>query len=63
MMQSIISLGKYVGGMICTLGGVYLGNGYGAAYWRFGPMNLAWDTFIRGSALVLIGFFLIRFSK
>jgi len=54
---------KYVGGLICTFGGVYLGNAYGAAYWRFGPFNLAWDTLFRGSVLVLIGFFLIRLSK
>lgn len=35
---------KYLGGLICTFGGVYLGNAYGADYWRFGPFNLAWDT-------------------
>ena len=45
------------------LGGIYLGNGYGAAYWRFGPFNLAWDTAFRGVVLVLIGFLLIRLSK
>jgi hypothetical protein len=45
------------------LGGVYLGNGYGASYWRFGPFDLAWDTFWRGSLLVIIGFILIRASK
>jgi hypothetical protein len=54
---------KYLGGIVCTLGGVYLGNAYGAGYWRFGPFNLAWDTLFRGSLLVLIGFVLIRFSK
>ena len=54
---------KYLGGLVCTLGGVYLGNAYGAAYWRFGPFNLAWDTMFRGSVLVLIGILLIRFGK
>jgi len=54
---------KYVGGLVCAFGGVYLGNGYGAAYWRFGPFNLAWDTFWRGGVLVAIGLFLIRESK
>ncbi len=54
---------KYVGGLICAFGGVYLGNGYGAGYWRFGPFNLAWDTFWRGSLLVVLGFFLIKWSK
>jgi len=54
---------KYVGGVICTLGGIYIGNGYGAAYWRFGPFNLAWDTAFRGIVLVLIGLVLIRLSK
>jgi hypothetical protein len=54
---------KYLGGLICTFGGVYLGNAYGAAYWRFGPFNLAWDTIFRGSILVIIGLLLIRFSK
>lgn len=54
---------KYIGGLVCTLGGVYLGNAYGAAYWRFGPFNLAWDTLFRGSVLVVIGLFLIRLSK
>jgi hypothetical protein len=62
-MQQITKLAKYVGGLVCTLGGVYLGNGYGAAYWRFGPFDLAWDTFWRGSLLVIIGFILIRASK
>ena len=32
---------KYIGGLFCTFGGVYLGNAYGASYWRFGPLNLA----------------------
>jgi hypothetical protein len=54
---------KYVGGIICTMGGIYVGNGYGAGYWRFGPFNLAWDTAFRGIVLVLIGFLLIRLSK
>jgi hypothetical protein len=54
---------KYIGGLVCALGGVYLGNAYGAAYWRFGPFNLAWDTLFRGSVLVFIGLFLIRLSK
>ena len=54
---------KYVGALVCALGGVYLGNGYGASYWRFGPFNLAWDTFFRGSILILIGMLLIRFSR
>jgi len=54
---------RYVGGLVCTLGGIYLGNGYGAGYWRFGPFNLAWDTAFRGAALVGIGIVLIRLSK
>jgi hypothetical protein len=54
---------KYAGGLVCTFGGVYLGNAYGASYWRFGPLNLAWDTIFRGSILVIIGLLLIRFSK
>jgi len=54
---------KYIGGLVCTFGGVYLGNAYGASYWRFGPLNLAWDTIVRGSLLVVIGLLLIRFSK
>jgi len=54
---------KYVGGIICTMGGIYLGNGYGASYWRFGPFNLAWDTAFRGVVLVLIGFLLIRLNE
>jgi len=62
-MEHIAKLAKYVGGLVCTLGGVYLGNGYGAEYWRFGPFNLAWDTFWRGSLLVVIGLLLIRWSK
>lgn len=62
-MQGLIKLAKYFGGLICTIGGVYLGNGYGADYWRFGPLNLAWDTFVRGGVLVLVGFFLLRLSK
>ncbi len=62
-MRGASRVAKYVGGLICTFGGVYLGNAYGAAYWRFGPFNLAWDTLFRGSVLVLIGFFLIRLSK
>lgn len=54
---------KYIGGFICAFGGIYLGNGYGASYWRFGPLNLAWDTFFRGAVLVAIGLLLIRYSK
>ncbi len=54
---------KYIGGLVCTLGGVYLGSGYGAAYWRFGRFNLAWDTFWRGSLLVIIGLLLIRLNR
>jgi len=54
---------KYVGGLVCTFGGIYLGNAYGASYWRFGPLNLAWDTIFRGGVLVIIGMLLIRFSK
>jgi hypothetical protein len=54
---------KYVGGLVCAFGGVYLGNAYGASYWRFGPLNLAWDTIFRGTVLVVIGLLLIRFSK
>ena len=54
---------KYVGAIVCTVGGIYIGNGYGASYWRFGPFNLAWDTAFRGILLVLIGFLLIRLSK
>jgi len=57
------SLLKYLGGVSCTLGGIYLGNGYVTGYWRFGPFNLAWDTAFRGGLLVLIGFVLIKFSK
>jgi hypothetical protein len=62
-MQWVTKTAKYFGGLVCTIGGVYLGNGYGAAYWRFGPFDLAWDTFLRGSLLVVIGFILIRASK
>ncbi len=62
-MESISKLVKYVGGLACTFGGVYLGNAYGASYWRFGPLNLAWDTMFRGSMLVIMGMILIRFSK
>lgn len=62
-MRSIARLTKYVGGLVCALGGVYLGNAYGASYWRFGPFNLAWDTLFRGSVLVVIGLVLIRFGK
>jgi len=62
-MRVLSRVAKYLGGLVCTFGGVYLGNAYGAAYWRFGPFNLAWDTLFRGSVLVLIGFFLIRLSK
>jgi len=63
MMVTIAKLGKYFGGLVCTFGGIYLGNAYGASYWRFGPLNLAWDTIIRGSLLVAIGLLMIRFSK
>ncbi len=62
-MESISGLMKYVGALVCTFGGVYLGNSYGASYWRFGPLNLAWDTVFRGSMLVVIGVLLIRISK
>ncbi len=62
-MESISRLTKYLGALVCTLGGVYLGNAYGASYWRFGPLNLAWDTVFRGSMLVVIGVLLIRLSK
>jgi hypothetical protein len=63
MMRALSRIAKYLGGLVCTFGGVYLGNAYGAAYWRFGPFDLAWDTLFRGSILVLIGFLLIRLSK
>jgi hypothetical protein len=63
MIRARSRIAKYLGGLVCTFGGVYLGNAYGAAYWRFGPFNLAWDTLFRGSVLVLIGFLLIRLSK
>ena len=62
-MTPIPRLMKYVGGLVCTFGGVYLGNAYGASYWRFGPFNLAWDTLFRGSILVALGLLLIHFSK
>ena len=62
-MELLRKLAKYVGGLVCTFAGVYLGNAYGAGYWRFGPLNLAWDTIFRGTILVLIGFALIRISK
>lgn len=54
---------RYVGASICVLGGMYLGNAYGATYWRFDPFNLGWDTIVRGGLLVLIGIFLIAISK
>jgi hypothetical protein len=63
---SIVNQGKvptYVGGLVCALGGIYLGKAYGAGYWRFGPLTLAWDTIFRGTVFVLIGFMLIRISK
>jgi len=63
MMRALSRVAKYLGGLVCTFGGVYLGNAYGAAYWRFEPFNLAWDTLFRGSLLVLIGFLLIRLGK
>jgi len=62
-MRFLAKIAKYVGGLICVLGGIYLGNAYGAAYWRFGPFDLAWDTMFRGSILVIIGLLLIRFGK
>jgi hypothetical protein len=62
-MATITKLTKYIGGLVCTFGGIYLGNAYGASYWRFGPLNLAWDTIFRGTLLVAIGLLLIRFSK
>jgi hypothetical protein len=63
ILATMRNLIKYLGGLVCTFGGVYLGNAYGASYWRFGPLNLAWDTIFRGSLLVIIGLLLIRFSK
>jgi hypothetical protein len=63
LIVAVSKFAKYVGGLVCTFGGIYLGNGYGAAYWRFGPFNLAWDTLFRGSALVVVGLILIRISK
>lgn len=62
-MVPISTLTKYVGGLVCAFGGVYLGNAYGAAYWRLGPFNLAWDTIFRGGILVAVGLLLIHFSK
>jgi len=62
-MRGLSRFSKYVGGLVCVFGGVYLGNAYGAGYWRFGPFSLAWDTLFRGSLLVIIGFVLIRMSK
>lgn len=62
-MVYLAKLAKYAGGAVCTFGGVYVGNAYGAGYWRFGPLNLAWDTIFRGTILVLIGFILIKISK
>ncbi|MGD0176103.1 MAG: hypothetical protein ABSC50_04680 [Candidatus Bathyarchaeia archaeon] len=62
-MALISRLMKYLGGLVCTFGGLYLGNAYGASYWRFGPFNLAWDTIFRGSILVVLGLLLIHFSK
>ena len=62
-MATIANKTKYVGGLVCTFGGIYLGNAYGASYWRFGPLNLAWDTIFRGTVLVVIGLLLIHFSK
>jgi len=63
MSATIKSKMKYFGGLVCVFGGIYLGNAYGASYWRFGPLNLAWDTMFRGTVLVVIGLMLIRFSK
>jgi len=63
MLATIKSKMKYFGGLVCVFGGVYLGNAYGASYWRFGPLNLAWDTMFRGTVLVVIGLMLIHFSK
>lgn len=63
LMQTAPKVSRYIGGIICTVGGIYLGNGYGASYWRFTPFNLAWDTLVRGSLLIVVGFFLIAISK
>jgi hypothetical protein len=63
LMQTAPKISRYIGGIICTVGGIYLGNGYGASYWRFTPFNLAWDTLVRGSLLIAVGFFLIAISK
>lgn len=62
-LASLSNFAKYVGGIVCMFGGIYLGNAYGASYWRFGPMNLAWDTIFRGGLLVIIGLILIRTGK
>ena len=40
-----------------------MGNVYGASYWRFTSFSLAWDTLVRGSLLIAVGFFLIAISK
>jgi len=63
ILAAIAKKAKYLGGLVCAFGGVYLGNAYGASYWRFGPLNLAWDTIFRGTVLVVIGLLLIHFSK
>jgi len=62
-MQRAPKPARYIGAIICVFGGIYIGNGYGASYWRFGPLDLAWDTLFRGSLLVAIGVFLIAISK
>lgn len=62
-MNPLTRFAKYVGALVCTFGGIYLGNAYGASYWRFGPMNLAWDTIFRGSILVALGLVLVRLGK
>lgn len=49
-MAALTKLSKYAGGLVCTFGGLYLGNAYGTGYWRFGPLNLAWDTIFRNHA-------------
>jgi hypothetical protein len=54
---------RYIGAIICVFGGIYIGNGYGASYWRFGPFDLAWDTLFRGTLLIAIGLFLVAISK
>ena len=63
MLATITKAMKYIGGLVCAFGGIYIGNGYGASYWRFGPLNLAWDTMFRGAVLIAIGLLLIRLSK